>query len=210
MAKYVIELTDGTTGEIAEILFVEAERSDELLAMVVGDRLFAGDPIPLSSGDIESIVARFDLSAPKILLDGWLRPWSYLDQLPYTVHTRRELRLMLAGVKPLAAFVDDMPDVPDNGVVPEEIFAPYVSSGRLVKRESASLRSGHACRDVLYSLPSEAWRIEAYLLLMEALHRDGWSEEMERMQGSLLGYSDSQNDAYVELLRRRTSEGGSF
>lgn len=158
MAKYVIELNHAATGEIADVLVIETECGDELLAMVGGD-LRPAESLPLSASDIESIVARFGVDAPEVIPDGWLRRWSFLDQLPYTVHTRRELRLMLAGEKPLAAFIDDMPDVPDNGIVPEEIFLPYVLSGRFVKRERESLRSGHACRQVLYALRSEAWRI---------------------------------------------------
>jgi hypothetical protein len=206
VAKYVVELSDQATGEIADVLVIETEKDDELLAMTGSDRLRPWELLPLSANDIASIVARFDVRAPEALLDGWLRRWSFLDQLPYTVHTGRELRLMLAGEKPLAAFIDDTPDVSDNGIVPEDIFAAYVSSGRLVKREIKSLRSGHVCREVLYAVPSEAWRIDAYLLLMDIRDQRCWSEGMERMQGRLLGYTDSQNDAYIELLRQRESE----
>lgn len=156
MAKYVIELSDEATGEIADVLVLETERSDELLAMIGSDRLPAGDSIPLSVSDVEVIVAGFELAVPEVLLDGWLRVWSFMDELPYAIHARRELRLMLAGEKPLAAFVDDTPEMPDNGIVPEEIFAPYVSSGRLVKREREPPRSGHVCREVLYAVPSDA------------------------------------------------------
>jgi len=207
VATYVIELCDVATGEIVEVLVVETERGDELLAMTGGDALRPGASLPLSARDIEAIVDRFDLTAPKVYLDGWLRLGFFIDELPYTVHTGRELRMMLAGEKPLAAFVDDMPGIPDNGIVPEGIFAPHVSSGRLVKREMQTQRAGHACRQVLYALPSEAWRMEAYLLLSEILDQGCWSEGMERMEGRLLGYTDSQNDTYVELLRKRASEG---
>jgi hypothetical protein len=206
VAKYVIELSDEATGEIADVLVLETERSDELLAMIGSGRLPAADSIPLSVSDVEVIVAGFELAVPEVLLDGWLRVWSFMDELPYAIHTRRELRLMLAGEKPLAAFVDDTPDMPDNGIIPEEIFAPYVSSGRLVKRERESPRSGHVCREVLYAVPSEVWRIDAYLLLMDILDQRCWSEGMERMQGRLLGYTDSQNDIYIALLRKRQSD----
>jgi len=206
VARYVIELDDEATGEIVDVLVVETERDDELIAMTGSNRLRRSDLLPLSASDIDKIVVRFDLNPPEVFFDGWLRRWSFLDELPYTIHTRRELRLMLAGEKPLSAFVDDTPEVSDNGIVPEEIFAPYVSSGHLVKRERKSLRSGHLCREVLYAVPSEAWRIDAYLLLMDILDQGCWSEGMERMQGRLLGYTDSQNDIYIALLRKRQSD----
>jgi hypothetical protein len=72
-----------------------------------------------------------------------------------------------------------------------------------VKRERRSLRSGHACREVLYAIPPEAWRMDAYLLLLEILEQGYWSEGVERMQGRLLGYTDAQSDAYIGCLRRR-------
>jgi len=59
---------------------------------------------------------------------------------------------------------------------------------------------------VLYAVPSEVWRIDAYLLVMDILDQRCWSEGMERMQGRLLGYTDSQNDIYIALLRKRQSD----
>jgi hypothetical protein len=210
VAKYVVELQDAATGEIVDVLVVETEGDDELLAMAGCKQLRPSELLPLSASVIGKIVTRFDLNASGVPLDGWIRRWSFLDQLPYTIHTRRELKMMLAGEKPLAAFVDDAPGVPDNGIVPEEIFDPHVSSGYLVKRERESLRSGRVCREVLYAVPSEAWRIDAYLLLMDVLDQRCWSEGMERMQGRLLGYTDSQNDIYIALLRKRQSESKNF
>ena len=54
---------------------------------------------------------------------------------------------------------------------------------------------------VLYALPEESWRINAYILLLKTSKKSGWSEGFERMEGSLLGYTDEQNDAYLEFLR---------
>jgi hypothetical protein len=210
VAKYVIELSDAATSEVAEALVLETEQGDDLLALAgKGHPLRPGDSLPLSASDVERIVDRFDLTPHNSSLNGWLRAWSAWDELPYPVHTGRELRMLLSGEKPLAAFVDDMPNLPDNGIVPEEIFTPYVSTGRLIKRDRETSRSGRPCRDVLYALPSEVWRMDAYLLLLDILDQGCWSEGMERMQGRLLGYTDSQNDAYIDFLRKRTTWAGS-
>jgi hypothetical protein len=136
-----------------------------------------------------------------------LHPWHPADDLPYTVHTGRELAMMLAGTKPLAAFVDDYPSLHGLYVIPEREFEPHVASGRIVKREQivppapdAPVVQGQRMgrRRVLYALPSEQWRIDAYLLLWKTAEKSGWNEGFERIEGSLLGYEDWQNDLNIE------------
>ncbi|MCC6778157.1 MAG: hypothetical protein IT537_16220 [Hyphomicrobiales bacterium] len=57
-------------------------------------------------------------------------------------------------------------------------------------------------RFVLYALKHEEWRIDAFILLQETAARVGWSEGFERMLGSLLGYEEWQNEAFIEHSRR--------
>lgn len=143
----------------------------------------------------------------------YLRARRPIDDLPYKVHTNRELILMLAGSKPLAAFVEDHPRVTVHEIIPEAAFEPYVLSGRFVKREKlysgldgvGAQRDG-ACRSirrVLYAQKDQAWRIDAYLLLHETAAYSGWSDGFERMEGTLLGYEQWQNDAYIRMMRSR-------
>lgn len=47
-------------------------------------------------------------------------------------HELRELELMLAGTKPAAMFGEA---VQFRDIIPEDDFAPYVASGRTLKRE---------------------------------------------------------------------------
>lgn len=116
----------------------------------------------------------------------------------YQIHTNRELELMLRGTKPLAAFVGLYPPNPDVDDVPESAFEPHVSSGRFFKREYVFVdRDGHRLRRVLYSLPSEGWRIDAYILMWLTAERTGWNVGFERMEGSLLGYEEWQNDLHI-------------
>jgi len=118
------------------------------------------------------------------------------DALPYELHTDRELEFMLDRGKPLAHFSDAYPSDPDEEIVPELAFAPYVQAGKFVTREFVELLQGPRPKDhpeilgirhVFYARPSEAWRIDAYIMMMAAAEKAGWSEGFERLEGSLLG-----------------------
>lgn len=132
------------------------------------------------------------------------------DALPYELHTNRELEFMLERGKPLAHFSDYYPSDPDEEIFPELAFAPYVQGGKFVKREFVELLwtpppKDHpeirGTRHVFYARPGEAWRIDAYITMMAAAAKAGWSEGFERLQGSLLGYQDWQTDLHLERLR---------
>jgi hypothetical protein len=57
-------------------------------------------------------------------------------------------------------------------------------------------------RRVLYALRGEEWRIDAYILMRKTADKSGWNEGFERLEGSLLGYLDWQNDFHIEQYRR--------
>ena len=56
-------------------------------------------------------------------------------------------------------------------------------------------------RRLFYARPSEAWRIDAYIMMITAAAKAGWSEGLERLEGSLLGYEEWQTDLELERLR---------
>jgi hypothetical protein len=131
-----------------------------------------------------------------------LRSHHWTDELPYKVHTRSELALMLDGVKPLAVFSDQYPPG-EYSVIPEKAFDSHVETGRFVKRSYVALsKNGHSLR-VLYSLPTEEWRIDAYILMWNTASRSGWNNGFERMEGYLLGYEEWQCDAYFAIRQKR-------
>jgi hypothetical protein len=117
---------------------------------------------------------------------------------------------MLRGEKPLAVF--DYPA--GEGFSAEKFFDPYVDIGRFVKREFSlpiMLRPNGDSQDliyryVLYALPHEQWRIDAYILLRKAVNEEGWSTALERMEGELLGYEKWQNDVFIEYMTRVREE----
>jgi hypothetical protein len=118
---------------------------------------------------------------------------------PYRVHSGRELDMMRKGVKPLAVF-----SRPSASLLRflREYFDPLVAGGELVSdqiRDSDETAFGAA---ILYALPSEAWRIRAYQLMDMTAHFTRWNDALERIQGSLLGYTNQQNDSLIEYRRR--------
>jgi hypothetical protein len=126
-------------------------------------------------------------------------------------HEQRELELMLAGEKPLAMFTEVWPV--ESGFIPEDDFRPHVHAGRMIMREAfepapaiGNRPENLKIRCVLYALPNEAWRIDAMLLLRSIYARQGgWDEGLERMIGSLLGYSQADIDTFIERISARRS-----
>ena len=117
---------------------------------------------------------------------------------PYQLHTGCELELMLQAKKPLASFCDTFESSFNEAIIPEQAFAPHVESGRFIKRVFVVGELPNQLRRVLYALPQEAWRIDAYLLMWNVAERSGWNEALERMEGRLLGYEDWQCDFHIQ------------
>lgn len=200
--KVVLEFVDKATECVMHDVVVEGEALSDLerLAGEEGGFEFGGREFILDDDRVLDIVRRFmsgNLSAVGAIS---IRPCNPFDALPYKTHTNRELALMLSGAKPFAVFFDDAPDRRELEFVPERLFDPHVDSGKFVKKEVFEFLQGHQVRNVFYALKGEAWRIDTWRLLMKTASKSGWSEGFERMQGSLLGYEDWQNDAHIALM----------
>jgi len=122
-------------------------------------------------------------------------------------HTGRELELMLSGAKPLAHFSDYYPPEPSEEIVPSEAFASYVQSGQFEERLFVEIQEADSSAPLvrgvyhaLYALASEAWRVDAYIAMLREASEIGWNERFERLKGSLLGYTDRENDAHIARL----------
>lgn len=119
-------------------------------------------------------------------------------------HTNRELELMLAGTKPLAIFYDEISVLPNEEVIPEERFRPYVEAGQFVRDEKIfggrfhpGLGREAQIKYVLFARASEAWRIPAFILVHGvSMQAPRHTEEVERIESALLGYTDEEIDAW--------------
>lgn len=180
-----------------------------------GDRDLDGGYDELSKRDMRRI-GRLCVPpiVPHAIFSGISRPFHPFDAVPYLIHTNFELPLMLEGRKPLAVFGHGYPSAWfDDFLAP---FDPFVASGQFVRRiidtPMPDLKQRRpdldGIRNVFFALPEEEWRIDAYIEKIS--NRTGaWDDDLERLQGSLLGYEDWQNDWWIEeRVRRRRTAGG--
>ena len=205
---FYLKATDSAIASIVlEARFEVKDRSELRLLLDMPDDELTDDTIyDLQPSLVAKIVSNYGLSFEPGSMPVELHPWHPIDDRPYTIHTNRELLLMLAGTKPLAVFSDDFPCLHAHCIIPEREFEPHLASGLIVKREQIippqpdtpvlnGPRIGQ--RRVLYALKGEEWRIDAYILLWKTADKSGWNAGFERMEGSLLGYEDWQNDFHL-------------
>lgn len=211
LKRFVIEFVNPDTGCICDDIFVESADVAGLSKIVNGDDsgfhpmgTYALDAVSL--GEISS---KLGISFKNGSGDARIRAWRITDELPYKVHTNRELALMLRGEKPLAVFSEWLPSNPELELIPERHFAPHVEA-RLLSAFEYCVDDAKArkTRFVLYATPGEEWRVPAYMLLKMTATKSGWNEGFERMEGSLLGYEDWQNDVYIERVFRSGAGAG--
>ena len=121
-------------------------------------------------------------------------------------HTNRELELMLSGSKPLAMFYALTSELPDEELIPENLFSPHVANGIIIRREALisdlfNQKSNHetTIKYVFFALKNEDWRINAMLLSKEQHAKTNlWNETCERIECALLGYSDDEIEAWCK------------
>jgi hypothetical protein len=129
------------------------------------------------------------------------RPHS-ISRAPYLIHTGYELPLLLEGRKKLARMSDAYPPDQFEG---EDRFDHWVAAGALHKEVVVEpfddpVRGYLGHRTVYYAPPGEQWRIPAMKMLSAAAGRaGGWNEYFERLEGMLFGYSDQENDWWINV-----------
>jgi hypothetical protein len=109
---------------------------------------------------------------------------------------------MLRGVKPLAVFGWIEGHEVEALARYLRLFDKRVSAGHFTKHEEIRPvpQLPHlSYYQVFYALPRQAWRIGAYLELLQAT--GPWTADRERRLGELLGYEDWQNDIHLQNFR---------
>jgi len=203
-ADFILQALDPVTRTVAlewRVRISDVDRLREILDehFEVGPHLNGiYDDIP--ADDMDKIGALCDPPVrPAGLFTQLQKPSPLYNNIPYFIHTNFELPLMLEGRKPLAVFAESYPSPWfDEYLAP---FDPFVKEGRIV-RQIVDTPMPHfkrvypsfdGVRYVYFALPGEEWRIEAYRSIDAAT-----PFEWERLQGSLLGYEDWQNDWWIE------------
>ncbi|QKD04348.1 hemin receptor [Mesorhizobium loti] len=113
-------------------------------------------------------------------------------------HNGRELELMLQGDKPMALFAAEPGmDIEDIG---DAAFEPFVEEGLILK--FSNIDPGTSIEERRYCLPTEEWRCKLSLLISQ-MCRSGeafdvfTSNDLARLEGTLLGYSKDDIEAFV-------------
>lgn len=125
------------------------------------------------------------------------------EPYPYLVHTNRELELMIAGKKPLAVFAHEPAEgFEKSDALAGQDFDRYVKSGTIfehvrTRQVEGPDRSIIRISYYFYTLKGEEWRVEAYCMLLDMLHNKGWCSHLEWLQGTLLGYTEDQNQYHL-------------
>jgi hypothetical protein len=125
--------------------------------------------------------------------------------LPYRVHGGRELDLMLKRLKPLSVFSHVETASSLAGFL-SRYFEPLVEGGELVAARLDDEES--AAPTLMFALPDEAWRFEAYRLMAATARATNWNDALERIEGSLLGYTPEQNDCWISYRERKGHRWG--
>jgi hypothetical protein len=132
-----------------------------------------------------------------------------ISEAPYLIHTGYELPLLLDGRKKLARMSHEYPPETFEG---EDRFDYWVSAGIFSKAEFSEpfdqpIKGWLGYRTVYYTPLGEEWRVPAMRMLSNASGRSGgWNEHFERLEGILFGYSDAENDWWINV----GLQGGGF
>ena len=205
---------------VAQTLFHVADV--EVLRAILG---IAADEDPelrhfyhLDDQELAALVARVGVAFDRSQLESTnlvigLFRWDRLSETPYLTHTRYELPLLLDGRKKLARMSHTYPPMTFDG---EHRFDHWVAAGLLHQEEviepfDASIKKYDGHRTVFYTPKGEEWRIPASKLIWQVSSESGgWNEHFERLEGTLFGYEDWQNDWWIDFGLKRGGFGGAI
>jgi hypothetical protein len=120
-------------------------------------------------------------------------------------HEGQELELLLNGNKPLAVFMDVVPESGDidERIIPEKTFAPYVQSGRLIRiARQMKDEDGSVLQYVCFTPPDQIWRAKSYLWLHQLIHtrQIEYTDQMDILFGRLLGYTKADIQDFIPFV----------
>ncbi|WP_244106467.1 hypothetical protein [Burkholderia anthina] len=159
----------------------------------------------LSSAQVAAVCDAFGIAFDHGSREGFL--CKHVDtgvRVPYLIHTGYELALMAQGRKPFG-FIEYNSEWQPS-VELKARFDAYVDQGVFHSQEIIvdASRPNHPARrigQVLYTLKGEEWRITALELIRQHINLQGdGCENMERLEGALLGYERWQNDWWIDHL----------
>ncbi|TCR04253.1 hypothetical protein [Neorhizobium sp. JUb45] len=191
--RFILKFLSPETGCSAHELCFEAAPS--VIANIMGmtvDEVMGYAHYP-DDRELTAISAAIGVSLPRWPHDVELTRPHLIDTAPYLVHTNFELPLMLDGRKPFAVVSGEDDFHPLINL--RACFSPYVERGEIIARIAEMQAGGRTFIRIYYALPGEDWRFDAYDVLMNGPRP--WTADMEWQLGSILGYSDEQNEWWI-------------
>jgi hypothetical protein len=192
MPWFNLRRIDRATMGFTHALDFETDKIGTVMDFIDVGSMDAGDCYDLDGKEYLAFVRYFKLDLPE---DAELAEISWhhdddFDRRP--THTGRELLLMLEGRKPFAAFIDEAQSR-DRKIIPEDLFEPYVASGRFSKRVvvepfHVAGKTPIPMRRVMYAAIGQEWRFEAFLSLWAMAQKYGWNDGFEKLEGFIYGY----------------------
>jgi hypothetical protein len=149
----------------------------------------------------EAFGLNFDHGQRDVVLFKDHEKWS---SCPYLFHTGYELPLLLQGRKKLGFMHFDSHN--DDSQRLKARFDHYVAEGMLHAEEEifdVGDKSNRRVGTIYYTTKGEEWRIRTLMLIRRNSGAAGrWTEIHERLEGTLMGYEDWQNDWWLEYCAR--------
>ena len=196
----VVELYDEATGIVVHEVCIENSGEEELPKFIRQEikNLAPDQSAPLEWArlnewpEFRAKIARWEKLPVRLRQDS--------SVLPYRVHGGRELDLMLKGLKPLSVF-SHVEKATNLASFLSRYFEPLVGCGELLSSRIDG--DGSTAPTLMFALPNEAWRFEAYRLMADTARATNWNDALERIEGSLLGYTFDQNNQWISYRKRR-------
>jgi hypothetical protein len=191
MAQFVLKSIDAATGCYLEQILFTADDPSVPTGIVGLKTMNEGMSIDLDESQIRELVHALNVRIEYINNPGELHRLGDKSTFDPKSHTGRELLLMLNNKKPFAAFAEVSWGNNVEAIIPEDYFEPHVRKGTILKKEhiqKEGKKIPQKIRRVLYALPGEEWRFNAFIALWELAAVYGWDAGFEKVEGYILGY----------------------
>lgn len=191
MAQFVLKSIDAATGCYLEQVHITVDDPNSPTRILGLETMNESTSMELDEAELRTLAQALNVSMKFMGNAGELHRLGDKSSFDPPSHTGRELLLMLHKEKPFAAFSVAVADSDVDGIIPRGYFEPHLRNGTILMREyvlKEGPRRPHEVLSVLYALPGEEWRFNAYIALWELAAVHGWNAGFERMEGYLLGY----------------------
>jgi hypothetical protein len=199
---FLLRKIDDKTGAFSEQFQFDLENVTRLCELIGVEKFDVGAAYILEAGEFAILAREFGIPALQDNCSAEILNLGVNAKFNTFTHTGKELDLMLQRKKPLAAFVEVLPNDRDLNLIPEHSFAPHVADGTISRFDYfQKFNKGNGdtkLHRVLYALAGEEWRFRAHEMLWRLADEYGWSQDLEKIEGFLLGYEVETDPFFLD------------